>query len=65
VIPTLSRQDFLDLKTSRTISGGMIPKLENAFRAIDSGVSAVVIGNAKTLPALLNGTAGTRIIHET
>ncbi len=64
VIPTISRQEFLNLKTNRIISGGMIPKLENAFRAIDSGVATVIIGNAKALPALLNGTAGTRIIHE-
>jgi len=41
------------------IQGGMIPKLENAFEAIDAGVSSVVITKADALIG-----AGT-VIHHT
>jgi len=64
VIPEITRSAFSRLKESGAVSGGMIPKLENAFAALDSGVSEVVIGNARLLPALLAGSAGTRICHE-
>jgi acetylglutamate kinase len=42
----------------------MIPKLDNAFTALNSGVSKVIIGKAEQLPDLLKGRAGTSIIHE-
>jgi acetylglutamate kinase len=64
VIRALTHSEYMRLKSSGTITGGMIPKLENAFRAMDSGVKEVVIGNARHLPSLLNGSSGTRIIHE-
>ncbi|NDG83475.1 MAG: acetylglutamate kinase [Proteobacteria bacterium] len=64
VIRQITRSTFSSLKESGTVSGGMIPKLENAFSALDSGVSEVVIGNARALPALLAGETGTRICHE-
>ena len=40
------------------VQGGMIPKLENAFQAIDAGVKEVVITQAS---AILSDT-GTRIV---
>lgn len=43
------------------IFAGMIPKLDNAFAAINSGVSKVIIGKAEQLHQLLNGNAGTAI----
>ena len=43
VIPIISRADFIKYKTDGTISGGMLPKIENALGAIDSGVSRVII----------------------
>lgn len=43
------------------IFAGMIPKLDNAFAALDSGVKKVVIGKAEQLIELINGTAGTQI----
>jgi acetylglutamate kinase len=64
VIRTLTHAEFNELKKNGTITGGMIPKLENAFRALDSGVNEVVIGNARILPGLLDGSTGTRVIHE-
>lgn len=39
----IRKQEFKELKSSGIIHSGMIPKLENAFEAIDSGVSQVRI----------------------
>ena len=41
----------------------MIPKLDNAFAAIDSGVKKVIIGKAENLQALVSGTSGTTIVN--
>ena len=57
VIPIISRADFIKYKTDVTISGGMLPKIENALGAIDSGVSRVII----TLATALDGQSGTII----
>jgi acetylglutamate kinase len=57
VIPIISRADFIKYKTDGTISGGMLPKIENALGAIDSGVSRVII----TLATALDGQSGTII----
>jgi acetylglutamate kinase len=46
------------------IFAGMIPKLDNAFAALESGVKKVVIGKAEELLELINGTKGTSIINE-
>ena len=46
------------------IFAGMIPKLDNAFAALRSGVGKVIIGRAEELPQLLTGQAGTTIVHE-
>ena len=57
VIPIITRADFIKYKTDGTISGGMLPKIENALGAIDSGVSRVII----TLATALDGNSGTTI----
>jgi acetylglutamate kinase len=57
VIPTITRADFIKYKTDGTISGGMLPKIENALAAIDAGVSRVII----TLATALDGQSGTTI----
>ena len=49
LIPLITEQDFQRLVADGTISGGMIPKLENAFAAIRAGVSCVRITNIKDL----------------
>ncbi len=59
VISRISRADFDRLRAGGVISGGMIPKLENAFAAIDNGVSRVIIGDADDLASMLAGEAGT------
>lgn len=65
VINKLTRQYYQELKSpaggEAKIFAGMIPKLDNAFAALDSGVKKVVIGKAEELIELINGTAGTQI----
>lgn len=57
VIPRITKPDFGRLVKDMIVKGGMIPKLENAFAAIDAGVKEVVITKASQL-----GTnSGTRI----
>jgi acetylglutamate kinase len=57
VIPTITRQDFEQYVANGTVAGGMIPKLENALAAVDSGVSQVII----TLASAIDGKHGTII----
>lgn len=57
VIPLITPSEFEQYVADGTIQGGMIPKLENSFAAIDAGVSEVVI----TLASAINGKDGTRI----
>lgn len=49
VIPVITRADFETLKANGTISGGMIPKIENALAAVAAGVTRVVITRADAL----------------
>ncbi len=57
VIPVISRADFEHYKADGTISGGMLPKLENALNAVDAGVRRVII----TLATAIDGQHGTII----
>ncbi len=57
VISSITRDDFVRLKADGTISGGMLPKIENALQAIDAGVRRVVITSAKAI----DGQQGTII----
>ena len=58
VIPTISRQDFEELKAEGVVNKGMIPKLTNSFLAIEKGVSKVIIKHADDL----NLSSGTELI---
>jgi acetylglutamate kinase len=49
VINQIDKQKFTELKDEGRVADGMIPKLTNAFKAIDSGVARVVIKHAKNL----------------
>ena len=49
VIPQLNKDLFLKYKAEGVIQGGMIPKLENAFQAIDAGVKNVLITKASKI----------------
>ena len=46
VIPEIDREAFLRYVKEGVIQGGMIPKLENAYQAIDAGVHQVIITQA-------------------
>jgi len=65
VITKITPQLFEDYKKSKVITDGMIPKLENAFAAISSGVSAVKICNAlKISEAITEHNVGTTITSD-
>lgn len=57
VIPVITHADFIKYKADGTISGGMLPKIENAFSAINAGVGQVII----TLATAIDGNHGTVI----
>jgi acetylglutamate kinase len=46
VILEINRASYAELKQQGIIADGMLPKLENAFAALNQGVSKVVIGHA-------------------
>jgi len=64
VISRIGPAQYEDLKAKQLIFAGMIPKLDNAFAALRSGVNRVIIGRAEELPDLLAGKAGTTIVNE-
>lgn len=49
VIPEIDRTVFKQLVEEGIIQGGMIPKLENSFQAIDAGVKEVIITQASEI----------------
>ena len=59
VIPHIDEAVFAALKADGTVEGGMLPKLENAFKAIGSGVLSVVICAAENITK--SGYGGTTI----
>ena len=64
VISEINPASYKKLKEDRAIFAGMIPKLDNAFTALQSGVEKVIIGKAEDLKNLIEGYAGTTIINE-
>lgn len=46
VIPIIKSQEYSGLHERKIISDGMIPKLDNAWEALNKGVDKVIIGNA-------------------
>jgi acetylglutamate kinase len=64
VIKKINAESYQGLKDKQQIFAGMIPKLDNAFTALSTGVKKVVIGNAEKLNSLVAGTSGTSIVNE-
>lgn len=64
VIKTITPPSYKMLKEKQVIFAGMIPKLDNAFTAIDKGVHRVIIGKAEELELLIEGKKGTSIEAE-
>lgn len=62
LVKEIKSNDFETLKQQGIVSGGMIPKLHNAFEAIKNGVKAVYIGKADELPQIDKEGFGTRLI---
>jgi len=63
VIPSLNEAYYHQLKKEQKIFAGMIPKLDNAFEALNNGVKKIIIGKAEALPDLISGSSGTSITH--
>jgi acetylglutamate kinase len=51
LIPSINREEYDAYKQQGIIAGGMIPKMDNSFKAIEEGVSEVIILHAKNLLA--------------
>jgi acetylglutamate kinase len=58
LIPTITRESYRTLLADGIVSGGMVPKIDNAFNAIDNGVGEVIITRADAI----DGIQGTHII---
>ena len=58
LIPTITRESYSELLANGIVSGGMIPKIDNAFNAIENGVKEVIITRADAI----DGIQGTHII---
>ena len=61
VIPTINPTLYEQLKKNGQVHSGMIPKLDNAFKALQEGVEQVIIGKAEKLQQLTEGKAGTTL----
>jgi acetylglutamate kinase len=59
VIPTITRQSYEQYVKDGVISGGMMPKIENALEAVEAGVKRVII----TLATAIDGQHGTVILN--
>ena len=59
LIASITGESYRALLAEGIISGGMIPKMENAFNAINNGVSKVIITKADAI----DGTQGTHIME--
>ena len=58
LIPEIRTDDYRRLKEEGVVSGGMIPKIDNAFSALAGGVTKVIITRADAI----DGKQGTHIM---
>jgi len=66
VVPSINSENYTRLKKEGIISAGMIPKIDNAFRALRGGVGNVYITHFHSLTDIfrLDNRKGTRIFLE-
>jgi acetylglutamate kinase len=64
VIDKIDLESFVAMKGKNIISEGMVPKLQNAFTALEAGVQHIRIGHADQLRQLVNRQSGTSIVNE-
>lgn len=62
IIPVLKKEEYMELKNEGIISKGMIPKLDNAFNALDAGIELVNICHAKNLQITGSNRVGTYLV---
>ncbi|MEY5130996.1 MAG: acetylglutamate kinase [Bacteroidota bacterium] len=62
VIESLHRSEYEILQSQGMIQHGMIPKLDNAFHALDSGVNTIFLTSPDSLQSDRTVTKGTRIV---
>ena len=62
VIARLTPALYAEHKAAGRINAGMIPKLDNAFAALNAGVKQVIICHADEVDRAINGAAGTVIV---
>lgn len=53
---------YNQLKADKKLFAGILPKIDNAFDAVNGGVKNVAIGNSNNILKLINGECGTKII---
>ena len=61
-IPVLKKENYLNLKVEGIISKGMIPKLDNAFNALESGIKQVSVCHAKHISTVKSHFIGTKLM---
>jgi acetylglutamate kinase len=62
-IPELDEKEFLKLKDSNIIAGGMVPKIEAALSALEGGAKKTFVTDTDGALKLVSGeTAGTRVV---
>jgi acetylglutamate kinase len=61
IIAKIDQPSYAKLKEDKIIFEGMVPKIDNAYKALEGGVQSVIIGKAEKMNELINGTAGTTI----
>lgn len=69
VIRKITPNSYLQLKQEQindkpVVSEGMIPKIENALKAVHEGVGRVIIGQAQEIEELIQGNTGTVLQHD-
>ena len=56
VIPSITPEEYAQLRAEGIVQGGMIPKLDNSFATLSAGVNEVIITKASNLHNLSLGT---------
>ena len=56
VIPSITPEEYAQLRAEGIVQGGMIPKLDNSFATLQAGVEEVIITKASNLHNLSLGT---------
>lgn len=63
LISEIDPNSYIHYKEEEIVSGGMLPKLDNAFAALEKGVFKVRICNRHAIANLGSGEAGGTVLH--